>query len=307
MKWDIVCFGDINLDYLIGIDSIPKEDQEVPIKNFEFSCGGSAANFSYAASVLENRILLMGSIGNDLNGKFLLDDFQKNKIDTSQIKIEENSPTGTAFVVLDKSKNRRIMTNLGANRKNELKDYDLAILNKSKIFHLSSPDPLIFGDLLEYSKKNNLKISLDPGGILCSQEKHKLLEKIKGIEYLFLNEPECVEIFRTDNIFEIQKILKNNQIKNLIYKKGSKGSIMCDSTSIIEHKGFKVECFDTTGAGDTFAAGFLTAVLEGKKAIEALEYGNAAGALCVTEYGTRKGMNSKKKLEDFILSRRASE
>lgn len=307
MEWDIVCFGDINVDYLIGVDNIPKEDQEISIKKFKISSGGSAANFSYIASVMKNKILLLGSVGSDFNGKFLLDDFQKNKIDISQIKIQNNFPTGMAFVVLDKSKNRRIMTNVGANRESRVNDYDLSILKKTKIFHLSSPNPMIFGELLKYSKKNDLKISLDPGGILCSQEKHQLLEKIGGVEYLFLNEPECLKVFRTDNIREIQKVLKNNQIKNLIYKRGSKGSIICNSHSIIKHKGFKVECLDTTGAGDAFAAGFLTAILEGKKAIEALEYGNAAGALCITEYGTRKGVNSKKKLEDFILSRRRSE
>ena len=89
----------------------------------------------------------------------------------------------------------------------------------------------------------------------------------------------------------------------VVTKQGAEGSEVHWGGKRVSHAGFQVETRETTGAGDCFDAGFLSAWLEGQPLEQCLRVGNACGALSTREMGGIAGMPTKKQLEEFLCAR----
>jgi len=83
-----------------------------------------------------------------------------------------------------------------------------------------------------------------------------------------------------------------------------KGAVASDGKKIIMKPRFKVPVVDVIGAGDAFAASFITSILKGKSLAEALTYGNVAGALVVTTRGDVENLLSQEDIERFLAYHR---
>ncbi len=89
-KFDVICFGDINVDYIGRMERIPDIDEELPINNLEKFCGGAATNVAVALSRLGKKTGYIGSIGNDSNGIELLARLRDEGVDVSRVNKKEN-------------------------------------------------------------------------------------------------------------------------------------------------------------------------------------------------------------------------
>lgn len=301
-EFDVICFGDINVDYIGRMDRIPNIDEELPIYNLEKFCGGAATNVAVALARLDKKTGYMGSIGDDSNGKELLERLQNEGVDVSRVNKKEGYLSGTVFAIIDNDGERRLLSYLGANLQTKKEDFDKEYISKTKILHMSNPLLSVVPTLLSYARENNLMISFDPGTLISSKGLKEIEYIIKETDILFLNRVEYNDLVKNsekglDEFLELG-------CKMVVYKKGKEGSLLKTANGKeINSPGFNVEVVDTTGAGDAFAGGFLTAYLNELELKDIMEFANAVAAISVTSKGAKEALPTLDKVLDFIKNK----
>ncbi len=298
-EFDVICFGDINVDYIGRMDRIPNIDEELPIYNLEKFCGGAATNVAVALARLGKKTGYMGSIGDESNGEELLERLQNEGVDVSRVNKKDGYLSGTVFAIIDNDGERRLLSYLGANLQTKKEDFDKEYISKTKILHMSNPLLSVVPTLLSYAKENNLMISFDPGTLISSKGLKEIEYILKETDILFLNRVEYNDLIKNsekglDEFLELG-------CKMVVYKKGKDGSYLKNSKGEeINSPGFKVEVVDTTGAGDAFAGGFLTAYLNKLELNAIMEFANAVAAISVTKKGAKEALPNHEEVLNFI-------
>lgn len=171
-----------------------------------------------------------------------------------------------------------------------------------KVLHITGVFPSITEnnrevilEAVKLAKKNNLIISFDPNIRLkmwTKEEAKNYIEKLLPYVDILLIGDEEIEILLGDtNIEEAIKVFHNKGIEKVIVKKGAKGAIGSDGKNIYDIEAIKPKALvDTVGAGDGFAAGFLTALLKGKSLEDCVRFANAVGSLVVGVEGDNEGL-----------------
>ncbi|KXS49837.1 ribokinase [Halanaerobium congolense] len=298
-KFDVICFGDINVDYIGRMDRLPEIDEELPIHNLEKFCGGAATNVAVSLSRLGKKTGYVGSIGDDSNGKELLERLQQEGVDVSKVNKKEGYLSGTVFAIIDNDGERRLLSYLGANLQTKKEDFDKNYISKAEILHMSNPLLSVVPTLLSYAKENNLIVSFDPGTLISSKGLKEIEYILKETDILFLNRVEYHDLIK--NSEKGLDIFLELGCKMVVYKKGKEGSFLKTSSGKeINSPGFKVNVIDTTGAGDAFAGGFLTAYLNKLDFENIMEFANAVAAISVTRKGAKEALPKIEEVYDFI-------
>lgn len=271
----VAVFGNINIDTVILVREIPQKGLESSALSFYMSGGGSAANTAVALSRLGVPSIMLGAVGKDLEAEIAIKDLIFENIITKYIQRVPNERTGRVWVLVDKSGERTMIAYRGANLK--VKNEFGEALNHSVWLHIG-------GGLLEtalkvvrVAKEKSMPVSYDPGSAAYSAPRQLLRSLISKVDLVLLNE------------FEYGSLLKRSIRLNQLYvvKKGSKGSEAVINEEKISVSGFKVKVRDSTGAGDTFNAAFIAALLYNFEIREALIFANAAAAIKVSRIGAR--------------------
>lgn len=291
--FDILVIGSINADLVFVSDIRPKAGETVTGKDFRVVPGGKGANQAIAAARLGKKVGFIGCIGNDDNGKMLIENLKENNVETKYIKIVEGVPSGVANIIVSEDDNSIIVIP-GANHfiTRDMIDKNIDVLLNSKLVVLQHEIPM---DIIEYVVdlcfKNGVKVILNPAPAIRLKE--TIIDKV---DYLTPNEHECKVVFDNSNIDELLAKYPNK----LIITKGDKGVVYHDGNRVVNIPAFKVDVVDTTGAGDTFNGAFATSIVDGQSIDESILYGNKAAAISVTKFGAQNGMPYKEDLKYFL-------
>ena len=286
---DVIGFGAINYDRLYKVSKIAKEDEEVFIETEHSACGGSAANTIYNLAKLKVNCGFIGAVGNDDEGREILEEFKKVGVDTSQIKIIENEKTGLILGFIDKNGERAMYASRRVNSKIEKNDFPLSYLENAKFLHFSSfvdNKQLEIQNFLAENKSNKTLISFAPGSLYVKKGIEKLEKILKNCHVLFLNKEE-IEILTNNNYQKGAKILLELGCKIVAVTLKEKGCYLTDGIEKITVEPIPTDVVDTTGAGDAFSAGFLYGLLENKSLNECGIYGNFIASKCISKIGAR--------------------
>lgn len=311
---EVVGLGAMNIDWIYRVDSIVVDGEQI-VKDIESFPGGSAANTVYGLAKLGINTGFVGSVGDDKDGKKLISDFKAVDVDTSQIKVERGSHTGTAICLSDKLGKRALYIVSGANDLLRAKDIDLDYLKQARISHCSSfVNDAQFEIQTDLSEKihGTVKISLAPGMLYASKGFKALSPLFKTTYVVFLNreEIECLtgEDFRTGAqaclragcqivVVTLGKGIITNEAKTITsYIRDMRGEYHIEA-DIRENR----NTFETTGAGDAFAAGFLLGLLKGKRLEECGTLGDIMAQFAIREVGARKGLPTLPQLSQKYL------
>ena len=306
---EVVGLGALNIDYLYQVDRI-LEDGETVVKESGLFPGGSAANTIYGLAKLEVYTGFTGVVGDDAEGKMLLEDFQKTGVDISQIRVKHRAKTGAVLCLSDRLGKRSLYVTPGANNLLNMDDLDLTYINQARMFHLSSfADDRQFKVLLELMDKldPSIKISFSPGALYASRGL-EALKPILGKTYvLFINQNEVRQLTGEDVIvgaetclrqgchmvvvtlgkgmrLKLGKGISHKIVTAVSYIRDAENEYAVESTSrnIVSE-------VNTTGAGDAFASGFLYGLVKGKGLEECGRLGDITARFSITKLGTRHG------------------
>ena len=317
---EVVGLGALNIDKICQVERILGDGEtaagrEPRYSEAELKCvgnftGGSAANTIYGLAKLSIRTGFIGVVGDDAEGKILLQDFQKVGVDISHIKVEPEAKTGSALCLSDKLNFRKISVSpCTANSLMTTNDIDLDYLNRAEVLHISSfVDDAQFEVLLELVHKldSSVKISFSPGELYATKGLKTLKSILARTYILFVNEKEIEQLTGEDFNSSAKRCLDLgcHLVVVTLGQGASYKTVMATSYIRTAEREYVVKpgdksvisALDTIGAGDAFAAGFLYGLLNDKDLEECGRLGNTVAQFSITKVGAREGLPTSAEL-----------
>ena len=287
---EILVAGELNVDLILtGLEDMPVLGREILAGGMALSMGGSAPNTACACASLGLRTAFFGKVGQDAYGEVALERLRHYRVNTELLIQGPALKTGIT-VSLSTAGDRAMVTWFGDSINGfAAEEVDLAKL-PARHLHVGSyslQDKLWPGlqRLFERARALNMTTSLDPGWDDTGRWGLRLHDLLRHTDYFFPNEQEAAAITGVSDPHEAAKQLAGFGCTAVV-KLGKCGALAClpDGRSAFA-PGYPVSPVDTTGAGDSFNAGFLYAALHGDPIETCLRYGNACGAVCVTRVG----------------------
>lgn len=285
---NIVVIGSSSIDLVVKTDVLPQAGETVMGNSFFTTTGGKGANQAVAAARLSNKVYMIGAVGDDENGKQIIENLEQNNVDTTFMDKIENETSGTAHITLFEDDNRIIVVPAANNHVTPEK-----VLPKLERFGAGDiilmqheiPEHTI-KEVTDYAVKHDMKVILNPAPYRNIDK-----EIIDKVTWITPNESESELLFESG----VDEALKAYPRK-LIVTKGAAGAMFYnDSQQLV--KGYKKKVVDTTGAGDTFNSALAVALIENKPLEEAVDFANLAGSFSVTGLGAQGAMPYRKELD----------
>jgi sugar/nucleoside kinase (ribokinase family) len=288
--YDVLVVGELNVDLILNkMQKMPEVGKEILAGQMTLTLGSSSAIFASNISSLGARVAFIGKIGKDKFGEVVTESLQKNKVDTSLIKIDDESGTG-ATVVLNVDEDRANTTYPGAMDNLTISDISDEDLAKARHLHFSSYflQPGMWGSLGELfrrAKKLGLTTSFDMQW--DPQEKWDLdvAEVLPSVDVFLPNEQEILLLTGKDNLEQAVGFIEK-YANVLVIKRGNKGSMVYAEKQLFDLPPFLNEnVVDAIGAGDSFNAGFIYKFINGENVRGCQKFGNLTGAISTTAAG----------------------
>ena len=274
--------------------------------------GGAPANFIYRINSFGDQGTLLSKVGNDKAGKEAREALLKLGVSDENIQTDYEFPTGTVKVKIDQNGNAdyNIITDVA---------YDHIEINAEMIDAFSQADCVCFGTLVQRY------------GISKNTLRELIHESTDVVKFLDINlRKKCYTATSIEDSLKMANILKTNDdellmtrellgLKNeslkdlaletiekfdldiLLCTLGSNGAFCLTKEDIFYYdSGYQISLGDTVGSGDAFSAGFVHYYMNGYSIDEALQFGNAAGAMVATTTGATAPI-SKQEILDFMI------
>ena len=296
-QFDVLVIGELNVDIILhNIDNFPEVGKEVLAQQMTLTLGSSSAIFASNISSLGASVAFLGKIGNDEFGDVVLRDLKKKNVDISMIQIDDQLSTG-ATIVLSVKEDRANITYPGAMDHLTINDISKDNLSKAKHVHFSSyfMQPGFRGDLgklFRLCKELGLTTSFDMQWDPYEKWDLNINDVLPYVDLFFPNEKELLLLTGKTNIHEAIDSIKK-YIKILAIKRGNQGSLVFYENNLTDMPPFlNKKVIDTTGAGDSFNAGFILKYINGFNIEECQKFANLMGAVSTTAAGGVKAFEN---------------
>jgi ribokinase len=292
-RFDVVGFGALNVDKLFKVNKIAKKEEETFIIDYSEACGGSAANTIVGLARLSCKVGFIGKVAGDREGKMLMDDFQREGVDTNGIIHSKRGRSGAAMGFVDKRGGRALYVDPGVNDSIESSEIDMKYVTQMRFLHLTS---FIGEKSFQTQKKlvealpKNARLSLDPGELYAERGMQALEPLIKRTTVFMPSEGELQLLTGKNDYRKGAEVLLHKGVGVVAVKLGNKGCYVTDGKESHLIEAFRVKVVDTTGAGDAFCAGFLFGLISGKSLYECGRIGNFVASRCIMKMGARTGL-----------------
>lgn len=300
--FDAVCVGHILYDTRSYVDEFPKPDKMSFVKGtITHSIGGSATNVACNLCKLGDKAAIIGKIGFDDQGQYLLQQLKFYGVESKYVKITTEKPTGVSMIVIDKTGEPLMFEMVGANEPLTKHDISLEPIKEASHLHMSGSTLETLAYVAKIAKKMKKTVSFDPGRTKSQAGFKKLYPILKNVDILLTNKVEATRIASfpekdfSSSLEFLRKKLKN---KIIIVKSGKEKTMVFNKEKSFTVSTVKVKVVDTIGAGDAFTAGFLHKFLKGSNLEECVKFANACGALKVTREGAA-GLPFKDEIYSF--------
>lgn len=312
---EVAVVGDANVDIIVPYPRfLNPERTKVEYPTPEVVGGGTCANTAVALSRLGRDVLFAGTVGDDSYGRFTKKDLIEAGVDVDGLVVDRKVNTVGVFAFIDETGERYLW---GWPRDHQsFKELDWDRLPMKKLAEVSwihssgmcltyagsSRDSII--RLFAWARERGIRTSLDlnlrvDNGELDSDFAGALNEILPQVDYLLGSGPEEFAYLGQDNWRENARNLASNG-HVVVARDGSRGSVgFAQGNAEINVPAFKVEVADTVGAGDTYNAGFISAILSGEELTGALRQGNAVSGYEVSHKGARHCPDIQQ-LDDFF-------
>ena len=273
------------------IDESTKETlhQAMNDKQKYLASGGSASNTITGLARLGISTGFIGRVGNDFYGNYYKEDLEKYGV-VSHLTVSNSEASGVATTFISKDGQRTFGTFLGAAalleksdlKESDFKGYDYFYIEGYLVQNLD----LIRG-AISLAKKQGAKIVLDMASFnVVEANRDFLLEIIPElVDIVFANEEEAKALFNVGAQEALDLLAEKVEIA--IVKLGEKGSLIKRGTESVFVPALKVNCIDTTGAGDLYATGFLYGLIQNLSLTEAGEIGTLLAGNVIQQVGPK--------------------
>ena len=305
----IVVVGSINLDLFIEASRFPRAGETFEGDRFFTGGGGKGANQAIAASSLTapGNVMMVGRVGGDNFGEQLISNFDKYGVLKDRVRVDADRSSGIALIFIDETKENYVLPVYGANTgcdDQQVVDARDAFENATVLLVQQEIPLEVTFAAMNAARVAGVTVVLDPAPVRELPEGF-----IEAADIVVPNQIEAeavtgVPVDDVESASEAASALRARGLQAVIIKLGQYGCYV-DSAEVVGHvPGFNVEPVATVAAGDAFAGGLAVGISEGMRMQDAVELGNAAGALCVTKLGAQDSMPTRAEVQNLLASTR---
>lgn len=285
----VLCAGEINVDLILQDRSaFPVLGKEVLVEDSQLVLGSATAIMAMGLARLGTPVAFVGRVGDDVWGRYCLEAMAGRDIDLSRVIRGGALKTGVTVSITHPA-DRALVTYLGAISALTGADVPDAAMAGLDHLHVSSfflqeglrPH---LPDLFARAHRAGLTTSLDTGFDPSGQWDGGLRETLRETDLFFPNEVELAALTGSEDPAEGLRRLGGGRTR-VVAKLGKDGAAALDGGEVVRVPAYPVEAVDTTGAGDSFNAGFLHRWLAAAPLVECLRLGAACGALSTRGLG----------------------
>jgi len=306
--FDILVAGEINPDLILSGNVIPEFGQvEKLVDSAALTIGSSSAIFACGAARLGLKVAFIGVCGDDIFGRFMLEEMSKRGVDVSKVIVRAEGQTGLSVILnqpVDFAQgDRAILTHPGLIADLQASDISDALLHQSRHLHVASyflqtklqPDlPNLFRRARGLGLTTSLDTNYDPS------EKWTGFEELLAVTNVFLpNEREAVSLSGLGDVNAAADKLGSG-VEVLGIKLGAEGALGVREGTRVRVASIPVQVIDTVGAGDSFDAGFLYGYLNGWGLEKTLRLACVCGALSTQQAGGTEGQPTLEQAQMFL-------
>ena len=254
------------------------------------------------------KTVFQGNTGRDVYGSFIRNELNKAGID-GQLLTDSDCPTGISISFTGEDE-RCFVTYPGTNAILQLDQLNIPAVQRARHIHLTGYDGIqnheaFLSTLQQIHQLEHVSVSMDVGWDSTGTWTERIFELMPFIDIMLMNETECLHYTRC-NTPEKGAARIADHAAVAVVKLGAHGSLACRGSHLIHAAAFPVTAVDTTGAGDSFNAGFVAGWLEGRNLSECLMVANACGAMSVTAIGGNTAFPLPRQLNAFLEQNRCN-
>jgi ribokinase len=297
----IVVFGSLNIDMVMRVEHMPKVGETVLCPSYRVIPGGKGANQAVAAARAGSEVKLFGKVGEDEFGRMILASLKEANVDTTGVKITNESSTGCASIWVDDRGENMVIVASGINSFSQQKDVPDFLLARENTLLLQMETPL--GEnlgIIKRAKKIGTRI------ILNLAPAHDVpIDLIKSLDYLIVNQIEATTLALNLGFDVISPSVAARRIAanfgiTCVVTLGSQGSIACAREGTWEVKAMEINAVDTTAAGDAFVGVFASSIDSGMDLPMALRRASVASGLACLTIGAQVSLPTTDQIEENI-------
>jgi sugar/nucleoside kinase (ribokinase family) len=306
---DVIGIGTSFMDQLVNVPQVPRGNAGVRADEVFHQGGGNAATAIVAAARLGARAGMIGRVGGDSTGDFLIRDFIYNGVDTSRVlrgDRETSSPYSIAISEVELG-TRMFIIKRGTAGPLRPEEIDFEYLGGAKVLHLETGDPASLA-AARFARERGITVTLDAG--VYSEDRVAIIPHVDVLiasdlfyEKMFkigersgTPSPDALEAEYRENCGKLHALGP----RVVWVTRGAAGCVGLVEGEYLQVPTFDVPVKDTTGAGDVFHGAYIAAMLEGLSPRECARYANAVSSIKCMFVGGRTGIPSRATLGRFL-------
>jgi fructokinase len=266
--------------------------------------GGSVANTCAVAAALGARVAFLGKVAEDTMGEAFRREITGHGVHYPTAPLQAAVPTARCLILVTPDGQRTMNTYLGAGGEFGLDDLDETVIAASAVTYFEGYlfDPpaaqAAFAEAAKMARAAGQRTALSLSDPFCVDRHRDGFRRLiaEGIDILFANEAEICALYERGDFAEAA-VEAARDVKLAVLTQSEAGSVILHEGNQIRVPATPVTVVDTTGAGDAYAAGFLTALTRGETLHAAGTLGAKAAALAISQIGARPPASEIKKLK----------
>lgn len=298
----VFVLGSLNIDLVATVERMPNPGETVSGSSFNTFIGGKGLNQAVACARAGAKVIMLGAVGDDLNGVELIKALQVDGISDKYISYKR-SVSGVALIEIDSVGENRIVVIPGANGQLIPTDIPGEIFEGTTagylMAQLETPIETVI-DVFRRAKGAEFFTVLNPAPA------QKLDTELLSLTDLIIpNQFEAelltgVKVVDQASAIQAGNVLLSQGVGNVIVTLGEDGAVFISASESFHQPAFLVHVIDTTGAGDTFCGSLVSQISEGKSMKEAIQYAAASAGLSTTKAGAVPSIPSAAEVSSIL-------
>ena len=306
---DAVCVGILVADIFCSpIDSVPGPGDLTLADGFLLNAGGCAVNTAACLRRAGRQARVIGKVGDDLFGDFLVSDLKRLGIDPGGVRRSSKLPTSSTFILNVRGQDRRYIHLIGANA--DLSDADVrpsdlegaSVLYVGGFLAMPGFDAAGLARLFRTARQESVRTVLDV--MVAAGRRVSLADVEEALPYtdVFLpNEDEARALTGEESpLDQMACLARINPECSIVITRGDRGLLARHDGQVWDVGTYRLDTLDESGAGDAFAAGIVTGLAGGWPFERKLQFASAMGASCTTALGCTAGVFHYDEAMEFI-------
>lgn len=307
---DVVCLGILVADvWGRPVNDWPERGRLMLVDEIGIGIGGCAANTGISLRKLGADVAVMGKVGSDGFGDFVLETLRAHGADVAGVLRDATVSTSATMIMVDDEGERTFIHYIGANGRVRPEELSLDLIRSAKVFHFAGAlvmpgfDGEPAASVLKSAREAGVTTCLDTVWNATVPWAELMAPLFPHTDFFLPSLAEAAQITGHEDPPEVAAALLDMGVGAVALKMGEQGSYVRSADEELWIPAYEVDVLDGTGAGDAYVAGFLRGHLAGWDLEHTARLGSATGALCATGMGTTAGVRSLEETIDFLAER----